>query len=72
VLTKTISPARISGEAFSRSSGSMSSHFFFGIETTTPVPKKRSSARSPIASVPGNRWIGAFTWVEVWKMVEIL
>ena len=62
----------MAGLAFSRSAGSISSHFFFGIETTTPVPKKRSSARSPTASVPGSRWIGAFTWVEVWKMVEIL
>jgi len=62
----------IAGVTFSKSAGSICSHFPFGIETTTPVPKKRSSARSPTACFSGKRWIGAFTCVEVWKMVLIL
>ena len=45
---------------------------FFGTDSTTPLPKKRSSASSPTASFPGRRWIGAFTCVDVWKIVVIL
>ena len=67
-----MSPARIFGVAFSRSFGSISSHLPFGIDSTTPVPKKRLSAKSPTAAFSGSRWIGAFTWVEVWKMVDDL
>ena len=67
-----MSSARISGLAFSRSRGSTSSHFPFGIDSTTPVPKKRVERKIADRRRPGTRWIGAFTWVEVWKMVMIL
>jgi hypothetical protein len=47
-----MSPARISGVAASRSSGVTTSHFSFGIETTTPVPKYDDSGTSSMNGVP--------------------
>ena len=37
----------------------MTSHFFFGIETTTPVPKKFGNGTSSMKAVPGTTWPGA-------------
>jgi len=43
VLIITMSCGRIRGRALSRSSAVITSHLPFGIDTATPVPKKRQS-----------------------------
>jgi hypothetical protein len=54
-----MSPSRISGLAFSRSSAVMTSHFSFGIETTTPVPKYEASGTWSMYGVPSITCAGA-------------
>ena len=39
------------------------SHFFFGIDTTMPEPKKCGSGTSSMNGVPWTTWAGASMWV---------
>ena len=59
----TMSPGWISGLACSRSSGVTTSHFSFGIDTTTPGPKKQWSGISSRNGVPSMTCAGTSTWV---------
>ena len=54
-----MSPSRICGVACSRSSGVITSHFSFGIETTTPVPKNDESGTSSMYGMPSITCAGA-------------
>jgi hypothetical protein len=56
--------------ARARSSLPIKSHFCFGMESTTPVPKKRSSDSLPTGVARWIKWIGALRWVDVCITVE--
>ncbi|CKX31865.1 Uncharacterised protein [Mycobacterium tuberculosis] len=66
-----MSPGRMSGVAFCRSSAVTIPHLPFGIETTTPVPKKALSGISSRNGVPSTTCAGASMWVPECMTVVI-